>query len=1184
MEERYIIMKKTLSRLICVLLVAVMVCGMIPVVSADAPAAAPDGKTPETAYVMYVNPKNSSKNDRVTVHMPTNTCTDKGHAVTIVYTPVFNGKEQKETTTGTYVKYDSSTDEFIAQRATFDSSNRVGYVKAVIKCQKYKSGNSGDKIDCNAKFDPIVRYFKIYSEASSVTLKDSDGKTLSGSLNVSSSKATRVYVETSPKTINPENIRAKITNTSVAHLLSDTPTYDSQKEMYYFEVKAWSGSASTDLTVYADDAEKTIDIITNSAVVLTLKKGNETVAKSNDDGDSYIDAKKDAEFTLTATPDSALGDKKDVEWSVDNTNVVRLQSKNSSAGSASFKVVGYGTATITASLNGVAAELEIRVLNDITAIDIKEGTDPVKGDSLERKELKIYDTFNAAVAVTPNKYQTAAAVSTIWSISDRDVVDFVEATVDPDTETVKAAGVKLQAKQAGTATITATLGSKTDKFTVKVEKTAKSIEIINIPTTSMKATVRSGSRTEIIERMNNNTLYNSIPGTYKEGDTSYSIQVPVTWYDAEISADKQTAVVRGNVITTDGENNFTYAAACPKTITANVTLTNDAIVSKLSVTGDKTTAVAGNVINLTANATVEPSDAKVTYQWYANGKAISGATAATAKYTIPQASSDSSTQYDFTCVVTASKAGTSNSAESTPFTVTVSRDYTVSISVNDSNATYTVGEKPKATATLYYKGSAVSNVSFSWNLLDNSKGNTLDSNYATISGSGSSATVTTKGADSASGDKYVIQASVTYTNGYTYTGTQTITVKPATAKDVKMSVGTGGNIKGSTITSAVTTAVNNSDVTTSYITFGTPTGGSLYTSSNAKTALGTSTACYLSGSSGQLLNNVYFVPKSSTSSCSVTYTAYNAKGGAIATGKVNFDTSETSGTNIYSKGSDFEDAGVVDDLSSANANASYVTFGDVKGGTLYYNYKSFTSKTDVDSGDKFYFSGSNKLLGDVYFLPAADTYTATIEYTLYSSSGSSLASDKITFTTVKQTSSRTFTDVTASNDGAWASNAIDFMAANSIVGGTGNNKFSPSDNMTRAQLVTVLYRAEGQPSVTGLVNPFTDVSASQYYYKAVLWAYSKGIVTGNTATTFNPEGNISRQDIAVILYRYAGNPTATGSVTSFTDNAKIDAYALTAMKWAVGSGIIGGSNNKLTPTGQASRAQVAAMLHRFFTK
>lgn len=1176
-------MKKTLSRLICVLLVAVMVCGMIPVVSADTSVAAPDGKTPETAYIMYVNPKNSSKNDRVTCNITP--CNKDGHTLTVKYTPVFNGVEQKETTTGTYVKYDTSTQEFIAQRATFDSSNRPGYVKAVISCQVPASKGSSTKVNC-VEFKSVTKYFVVYSEASSVTLKDSDGKTLSGSLNVSSSKATRVYVETSPKTINPENIRAKITNTSVAHLLSDTPTYDSQKEMYYFEVKAWSGSASTDLTVYADDAEKTIDIITNSAVVLTLKKGNETVAKSNDDGDSYIDAKKDAEFTLTATPDSALGDKKDVEWSVDNTNVVRLQSKSSSAGSASFKVVGYGTATITASLNGVAAELEIRVLNDITTIDIvyvKED-DSENGKNIDRKEMRVNDTFATKVDVTPYKYQAEAASSTIWSISDRDVVDFVEAKVDPDTETVKAATVSFMAKQAGTATITATLGSKTDKFTVKVEKIAESIEIIDIPTTSMKATVRSGSRTEIIERMNNNTLYNSIPGTYKEGKISYSIQVPVTWYDAEISADKKTAVVRGNVITTDGENNFTYASTCPKTITANVTLTNDAIVSKLSVTGDKTTAVAGNVINLTANATVEPSDAKVTYQWYANGKAISGATAATAKYTIPQASSDSSTQYDFTCVVTASKAGTSNSAESTPFTVTVSRDYTVSISVNDSNATYTVGEKPKATATLYYKGSTVSNVSFSWNLLDNSKGNTLDSNYATISGSGSSATVTTKGADSASGDKYVIQASVTYTNGYTYTGTQTITVKPATAKDVKMSVGTGGNIKGSTITSAVTTAVNNSDVTTSYITFGTPTGGSLYTSSNAKTALGTSTACYLSGSSGQLLNNVYFVPKSSTSSCSVTYTAYNAKGGAIATGKVNFDTSETSGTNIYSKGSDFEDAGVVDDLSSANANASYVTFGDVKGGTLYYNYKSFTSKTDVDSGDKFYFSGSNKLLGDVYFLPAADTYTATIEYTLYSSSGSSLASDKITFTTVKQTSSRTFTDVTASNDGAWASNAIDFMAANSIVGGTGNNKFSPSDNMTRAQLVTVLYRAEGQPSVTGLVNPFTDVSASQYYYKAVLWAYSKGIVTGNTATTFNPEGNISRQDIAVILYRYAGNPTATGSVTSFTDNAKIDAYALTAMKWAVGSGIIGGSNNKLTPTGQASRAQVAAMLHRFFTK
>lgn len=1170
MEERYIIMKKTLSRLICVLLVAVMVCGMIPVVSATTSATVTGDGSESWPYIMYVGDK---------VDCKITPCTTAKHETKVTYTAYFNGVEQTATTSGTYVSYDTSTQQFTAKSATF-KNGEVGYVKAEISCVGPKSDKDSTKVNCGS-FTHVVKYFVAYAKATSLTLKTETGGTISSTLNVP--KSTKVYCTVSPATTKlPDNLSAEIDDKTVATVSG--PNKD--ENGYYFTVtRKNNSSASTTLTIKADSVEKEVTVITGSAAVLTVKNGTTEVARSNDDSTrDYLDLSKNDTLTLTPSADSSLGTIGDTQWSSSDDSVIALSGKNTSTGAATFKVMGTGLATVTAKLGGVSTTVKIRVLSNISAIDIRENTS--SGDSITNTVEKTLgdNSFTVAVKVTPNDYQSDAAY-TIWKIADKDVVDFYNSSssaVDADTGCVTAASVCLKAVGVGTTTVTATLGTKTDSFTIKVEKTVEKITINKISTAKLSGKVRSGSVDEIVERMNNNPLFDSVYGEYEKDGTKYGTQVPVKWYDAEISSDKKTATVRGNAVTSDGEN--TYAYTCATAVTAEVELTNDAIVSKLSVTGDKSTAVAGNVINLTATATVEPSDAKVTYQWYQNGKAIDGATSATAKYTIPQASSDSSTTYDFTCVVTASKAGTSNSATSQPFTVTVSRDYTVSISVNDSNATYTVGEKPKATATLYYKGTAVNNVSFSWNLLDNSKGNTLNSEYATITGSGSSATLATKGTASDSGDKYVIQASVTYTNGYTYTGSQTITVKPATAKDVKMSVGDGGNIKSSTLTSAVTTAVNNTDITTSYVTFGTPTGGSLYTSSSAKTALGTSTACYVSGSSGQLLNNVYFVPKSSASSCYVTYTAYNAKGGAIATGKVNFDTSESNGTNIYSKGTDMESAGVVDDLASANANASYVVFGDVKGGTLYYNYKSFTSKTDVETGDKFYFSGSNKLLEDVYFLPAADTYTATVAYTVYSSSGSSLSSDKITFTTVKQTSSRTFTDVTASNDGAWASNAIDFMAANSIVGGTGNNKFSPSDNMTRAQLVTVLYRAEGQPSVSGLANPFTDVASSQYYYKAVLWAYSKGIVTGNSATTFNPDGNISRQDIAVILYRYAGNPTATGSVTSFTDNAKIDSYALTAMKWAVGSGIIGGSNNKLTPTGQASRAQVAAMLHRFFTK
>ena len=138
--------------------------------------------------------------------------------------------------------------------------------------------------------------------------------------------------------------------------------------------------------------------------------------------------------------------------------------------------------------------------------------------------------------------------------------------------------------------------------------------------------------------------------------------------------------------------------------------------------------------------------------------------------------------------------------------------------------------------------------------------------------------------------------------------------------------------------------------------------------------------------------------------------------------------------------------------------------------------------------------------------------------------------------------------------------------------------------MTRAMLVTVLYRAAGKPSVSGISNPFTDTK-NDYYTDAMLWAYKNGIVTGTSATTFSPDANVTREQIAAILYRYMGNPTATGSLTGYTDRAKISSFATTAMQWAIGKGYITGTTaTTLDPRGNATRAQVAVMLHRFLTK
>ena len=190
-------------------------------------------------------------------------------------------------------------------------------------------------------------------------------------------------------------------------------------------------------------------------------------------------------------------------------------------------------------------------------------------------------------------------------------------------------------------------------------------------------------------------------------------------------------------------NTYEYDANCSKNITAEATLTDDAAVTKVEITSNKDLAIADDRVTLTANAEVMPSNATVKYQWYVNGKSVKDATSKTYTYTIPKASSDSSTSYKFKCEVTATYKGESTSTMSKEYTVSVSRDYAVSVSTSTGKTSFTVGDKPELEATLTYKGSKVSNPSVTWKIYDE-KENSIDSNVATLSASGSTATLTTK--------------------------------------------------------------------------------------------------------------------------------------------------------------------------------------------------------------------------------------------------------------------------------------------------------------------------------------------------------------------------------------------------------------------------------------------------------
>lgn len=175
-----------------------------------------------------------------------------------------------------------------------------------------------------------------------------------------------------------------------------------------------------------------------------------------------------------------------------------------------------------------------------------------------------------------------------------------------------------------------------------------------------------------------------------------------------------------------------------------------------------------------------------------------------------------------------------------------------------------------------------------------------------------------------------------------------------------------------------------------------------------------------------------------------------------------------------------------------------------------------------------------------------------------------------------------FTDV---KPNAWYYSAVEYAYENGLFNGTSATTFAPEMAMSRGMLVSVLYRYEGSPTVSGS-NPFTDVDSRKYYATAVTWAAQNGVVNGTSATTFAPDTNIAREQMVAILYRYANikgyNTSARNSLNAFTDRVSISAYAWESFQWAVAVGIISGTSaTTLSPQGTATRAEVAAILVRF---
>ena len=175
-----------------------------------------------------------------------------------------------------------------------------------------------------------------------------------------------------------------------------------------------------------------------------------------------------------------------------------------------------------------------------------------------------------------------------------------------------------------------------------------------------------------------------------------------------------------------------------------------------------------------------------------------------------------------------------------------------------------------------------------------------------------------------------------------------------------------------------------------------------------------------------------------------------------------------------------------------------------------------------------------------------------------------------------------FTDVA---EGDWFHDAVQYAYDNGLMDGVGDGQFAPNATTNRAMVVTILYRLAGEPTVSGQ-SDFTDVAPGLWYSNAVLWAAQKGIVNGISETQFSPSGDLTREQLATVLYRYAEgmgyDVSASADLSGFPDAGDIQSYATQALSWAVAEGLLQGfEDDTLRPQGNATRAQIATILMRF---
>lgn len=859
-----------------------------------------------------------------------------------------------------------------------------------------------------------------------------------------------------------------------------------------------------------------------------------------------------------------------------------------------------GSATITAT---VTEGGETQTLGSVT-ITVQSGVSAIAADTSVEIDVDSLATASLSVKLTGAASGDVLAVQS----SDESVVT-VPASVDASTGSCS---VTLTAVKTGTATVTLSCGQATP---AQVTVTVKATKDHTVTFEKQKLTVKKGE-----------TAVNPATKGPAAGDK-------LTY------ASSNTAVA---AVTEDGT--VTGAAAGTATITATVKNAYDVIVETASytvevadaykielsaapssLTAGSASTVSATVYQYKTEQGYVPYQQSVELTWNAykeNVADLGGSNPSKAVKTTTSSGSSSVTLYTYA-------TGTSKTAVQVPVTVSVTISGTtyqaspLSVSVSPASApSFAVHEEDYfdpddfseavdgATGRYAGKLSAIT--------IEGSNGGSVYENGSRVS---SSMKYYVSGArNKLISSLYFRTSSTSTTNAYfTYIGYDADGDVIAAGKvtlgdesvDMEYSASFGGSVtflesdfskafsgKAGEKLDYVTFAMNRATVVMNNKTYSLNDGsnaaifGWAYTTSKATTKLSSTDKCYYQASYTQLdLDEVTYVTGSYRTKYTV-YLPYTAVGTSGSRYEGYTAITVSGDDSITASGASMKTLGAADDILRAYPNAAYVMFKQpaVSEGRLLYNFRSVAAQnyTAVDySKDQFYLSGTsakNLYLDSVFFLPAADCSTQIrLAFTVYGTSGTQLGSGELTVRVASKTASSVFSDVNARTC-SWAANAVDFMNEYGLVKGTGTSTFGWKGSMTRGDFVLILYRNAGSPSVYGVSNPFTDVKSTDYYYEAVLWAYRNNVVNGTSTTTFGPKGKITREQIASILWRLAGKPVYSASLRSYTDYASVSDYAYDAMSWAVGSGYVKGSGAKLSPKNNATRAEVAVMLHRYLTK